>query len=57
MEKIKRYVYWYCLIAILLLTPMPRYFGIWLFYVQMAHLIVLLCIGFSKGFTLWNIKK
>lgn len=56
MKKIKRYIYWYCLITILILTPMPKYFGLWLFYIQLAHLVILIIIGFSKGFTLWDIK-
>ena len=57
MGKIKRIIFWYCLVAILLLTPLPKYFGIWLFYVQIVHLLILILIGFSKNFTLWKIEK
>jgi hypothetical protein len=56
MEKIKRIMYWYCLIAILIITPLPKYFGMWLFVVQVAHFVMLLIIGFSKNFTLWKIE-
>jgi hypothetical protein len=55
MMKLKRIGYIYCLVAVLLLTPFPKYFGMWLFYVQIAHLVVMLTIGFSKGFTLFDI--
>ena len=56
MEKIKRIMYWYCLIAILIIIPLPKYFGMWLFVVQVAHFVMLLIIGFSKNFTLWKIE-
>jgi hypothetical protein len=55
-DKIKRIIYFYCLIAILILMPLCKYFGVWLFYVQIGHLLALLLIGFSKGFTLWKIS-
>jgi hypothetical protein len=54
--KIKRFIYWYCLAAVLILTPIPKYFGVEWFFVQLFHLLIMLLIGFSKKFTLWEIK-
>lgn len=52
----KRILYWYCLIVILILTPIIPYVGMWLFGVQVAYCVCLFYIGFgTKKFTLFDI--